>query len=437
MHTFAVAPVEPCRHLYRPYSPAAEVLRAGYDARVSACNAPKLVDPSMFATRTMHPMLATVMHAYAVHYPLVFSPDDVWLCIVQGLAAHVNEHAETLRGRFVRHEGKKEIVVAESWLGDGTAEDWQRHIGTFADRVAEDIGKRRELLVAGFSTTGPVEKVVFEISLLDAVQRYFNYRSDTICGIPFVTLLGTPDDWRSLRRRAEMLTEFGLADWARVLLPVLDRFVAASEGQVDVDFWRSIYKLHDICGDPVISGWINVLFWTKWSPILPIDALLRLPERHVVAGKHAHSYPTGLSRAPFTRCSLDRKVAMEFVGGFVGVAQDPATAALRPSMGWLVREARADADGVASQEVAQSDATTHFDLGVAYAEMGLHANAIDEFTTAARNPALACVALMKKGEAHLANGNRGEASVALTHALEAGPTPEQESAIRKALSDLS
>jgi hypothetical protein len=29
---------------------------------------------------------------------------------------------------------------------------------------------------------------------------------------------------------------------------------------------------------------------------------------------------------------------MEFLGGFVGVAQDPATLALRPEIGWAVRE---------------------------------------------------------------------------------------------------
>src|SRR5690349_14786617 len=39
--------------------------------------------------------------AFALHYPLVLSPDDVWLCLAQGFARHVNENAEKLRERFV------------------------------------------------------------------------------------------------------------------------------------------------------------------------------------------------------------------------------------------------------------------------------------------------------------------------------------------------
>ena len=51
--------------------------------------------------------------------------------------------------------------------------------------------------------------------------------------------------------------------------------------------------------------------------------------------------PGGLSRAPFRWEYLDRTFAMEFLGGFVGVAQDEETLALRPEIGWAVREAGA------------------------------------------------------------------------------------------------
>jgi hypothetical protein len=51
--------------------------------------------------------------------------------------------------------------------------------------------------------------------------------------------------------------------------------------------------------------------------------------------------PGGLSKAPFRWEYLDKTFAMEFLGGFVGVAQDPQTLALRPEIGWAVREAEA------------------------------------------------------------------------------------------------
>ena len=53
------------------------------------------------------------------------------------------------------------------------------------------------------------------------------------------------------------------------------------------------------------------------------------------------SFPSGLSIAPFRWDYLDRSFDMEFLGVFVGVAQDQETFALRPEIGWVVREAPA------------------------------------------------------------------------------------------------
>ena len=53
------------------------------------------------------------------------------------------------------------------------------------------------------------------------------------------------------------------------------------------------------------------------------------------------TFPSGLSKAPFRWNYLDRFFDMEFLGGFVGVAQDQETLTLRPEIGWAVREAPA------------------------------------------------------------------------------------------------
>ena len=58
-------------------------------------------------------------------------------------------------------------------------------------------------------------------------------------------------------------------------------------------------------------------------------------------GFSADSFPSGLSKAPFWWDYLRRSFDMEFLGGFVGVAQDEETLTLRPEIGWAVREAPA------------------------------------------------------------------------------------------------
>jgi hypothetical protein len=52
-------------------------------------------------SRPMHGLLMAIHQAYTAHYPLVLSPDHIWICIAQGLARHINEHSETLRSRLL------------------------------------------------------------------------------------------------------------------------------------------------------------------------------------------------------------------------------------------------------------------------------------------------------------------------------------------------
>jgi hypothetical protein len=74
----------------------------------------------------------------------------------------------------------------------------------------------------------------------------------------------------------------------------------------------------------------------------PLDEMLYPGDeirRGFVHGPTLASLPGGLSKAPFRWKYLRRVFAMEFLGGFVGVAQDEGTLALRPEIGWAVREA--------------------------------------------------------------------------------------------------
>ncbi len=85
--------------------------------------------------------------------------------------------------------------------------------------------------------------------------------------------------------------------------------------------------------------------------------------------------------------------------------------------------------GVRNQ-VAEGDAATHYDLGVAYHEMGLHADAISELTLAARDPARECVCLSMIGSIQLQLGDYDAALDALERAIHSPyKTPDQETAL--------
>ncbi len=82
--------------------------------------------------------------------------------------------------------------------------------------------------------------------------------------------------------------------------------------------------------------------------------------------------------------------------------------------------------GVRAQ-VTNADAATHYDLGVAYKEMGMVGDAINEFEAAARDPSRECMCFAMIGMIHLEQGALDKAAESYIKGLSAGEkTVEQE-----------
>ena len=249
----------------------------------------------------------------------------------------MNENAEKLRSKFVSHQGKEEITVRRDDFVKGQQNPWQEVFSEFSAQIRGHIGaETHDLIIPQFSTTDPVSKAVSEVVLMEAMKSYFSYGLVTCCGIPEITLEGSPEDWRMIREKAEQLAQFDLDWWIPSLLPILDQFVAASCGDVDQGFWSDIYKVNDDSGGPYCGGWILKLFPYLTRGRSPwID---KEPEGSF-SGATTDSFPSGLSRAPFVWQYFSTEYKMQFVGGFMAVKQDPKSFALRPELGWAVVEA--------------------------------------------------------------------------------------------------
>jgi Domain of unknown function (DUF4419) len=308
-----------------------------------------------------NPFVYAIHRAFTDHLPLVLSPDDLWLCISQAFGLHVNLHAEALRDRLVSHRGQLTIEVRRDEFVMGSADnDWPGVFEEFSQELQRHLGDVANLIVADFSTTTIVERGVSQIVLMSAMQPYFHYDFTTLCGIPSITLLGMPDDWRAIRRRAEAFAQYDLESWISALRPILDQFVAASTGDVDRDFWQSVYKLGGGSGGPYVSGWINTLFpyIKRYSEESGKDAGELKVNEFAYRWEGTSSddeklptssqFPWGLSRAPFVWHYYLTDFPMEFVGGFVGVSQNPETMAVRPAIGWAVRKTADASFAVAS-----------------------------------------------------------------------------------------
>ncbi len=312
-----------------------------------------------------HPVAYAVETAFFEHRPLILSPDMIWLMIAQGFAAHVTAQPEEMRGELVSHKGMKELVVyspQQYTLGD-TAYDWLSVFNTFRDTIARNTNPEvARIIAAEFSTTGPEERAAYSVALMDAMSAYFRYTYFPFCGIPQITLEGTPADWLELERRFRELRPFLPEWWAARLEPILREFSLAAGGAVNTAFWKNIYQFSnaDVDCDEVayLSGWIIDFFpyvignpnpwvadakartafekaWEKNSRKKSKKSTFD-PWPYNLPLLTVNDLPMGLAQAEVKIIRPDFYRKFDFRAGFAGIRQDSATLSLRPEISWLV-----------------------------------------------------------------------------------------------------
>jgi len=329
-------------------------------------------------------LLAEAVHrAFYKHYPLILSPDIIWLAIAQGFANHVNQDPEVVRKQFVDFKGKETISISRPGFVKGSPlNDWPSVFPEFAEAIGGFIGKDAvEMVTCNFSTSGPTERIVSQITLMDTVQHYFEYSMECGCGIPSIGLRGTVEDWKSIRAKAEKLQRFGLEWWLKELLPVLDQFVNAAQEKQDTKFWRAICNFSGASGfnGAPISGWLQVFFpylnasgASSYRSFSSKDSkskgakIKRKLRQNSGIGQYWKSYKSGVTAATYERngfgdtgcgygIELDdippsissapfkyidhltnKTYNMAFMGGIVSLVQHNESLALEPKMGWAV-----------------------------------------------------------------------------------------------------
>src|SRR5215813_2107823 len=207
----------------------------------------------------VHPLAGAVHLAFSEHRPLRLTPDHIWLTIAQGFAHHINNNAETLRPRLVGFQGKMVLQVTTHELAG--PEDWAQVITNWAEDIGDFISQvLRQTMPCDFTTTTPAARIASQIVMMDAFQRFFDYRVRCICGIPSITLAGTVEDWQRVLSRVRRLGQYDLRWWTDRLMPICEAFVQTAEGIPPLEFWQSIYKPKGIYGEEVITGWLADLF---------------------------------------------------------------------------------------------------------------------------------------------------------------------------------
>lgn len=290
-----------------------------------------------------------IVQAFADHRSLVLSPDMMWLLIGQGFSRYVNAHSEELRDKLVHHQGKMVLKVEkDNDVLNPAKGDWAQLLNDFSSMIADNTkGDVADMMTADFSTTGMDERIASQITLMETVKTYFDFWNAVMgCGIPTITLEGTPEDWQKVREKARGLSKYGLERWANELDPILAEFVKASEGKPNQAFWENMvmkdrvkkFKSKKVCGGLYdinetthLDGWFLKFFPNEHG--YTQDDIL-----------YTESMPTEMARGNFKQEYIDpvtgasiAVIPVQLWAGFVGVQVDEKTGALTPKIGWFAR----------------------------------------------------------------------------------------------------
>jgi len=321
-----------------------------------------------------HPVILGYLKAYQNHYPLTISPDIAWLLICQGFANHINQNPEKFRAQLVGFEGKNTLTVERkiSVLTDLKTFEWETVFPEFTSQIAGFTGK--ELignLSADFSTTTPTTLVASQITIMESVREFFNYKvMFSGCGISEVTVEGTVKDWEKILKRLDYLDKYDLKWWTSELKPVIQKIIDTKKGKVDKQFWMNMVKYHTIgvYGSlEGVDGWL-----LKFYPYLRYGNPSEEEKAAIVKRQGAdnkiwntedksyktrqiylirssfkeiesiNALPKEIANVPFILQLGDGKtdkaelIQMEFWAGFMGVRQDPKTFNIKPEIGWAI-----------------------------------------------------------------------------------------------------
>ncbi|KAL8672142.1 MAG: hypothetical protein Q9168_003386 [Polycauliona sp. 1 TL-2023] len=292
------------------------------------------------------------VHAYNQHHHLRIRPEDVWFAILSQFSLYVNAHAEELRGLFVSHAGKKQLVLTY---------DGNRHtfdFGVFAKEMGELIEENvvdpelRRWMMPAFTTTTANDIIVASILLMGSCQKYFEYVCRLACGLPSVTLLGEKTDWELLLTRIEKLKEYGEepTQFYTLLKPVISRFVGSFDdptGPDIVDFWqRIVSRFGGGSGPSYYSGWITAFcFWDKDGKSMYRPKQQRPALRLDDAAYHAvvtSAVPPGYTSVPVTLDDNGQVLQARMVAG--SLAQNYTSSSgeesdldtIQPESGWFM-----------------------------------------------------------------------------------------------------
>ena len=305
------------------------------------------IEEESFFNEEKKSLIQGLILAYKNHYPIIISPDMIWILVLQGYSRFMDKYSEFFRNKYVNYDGKKVLEVKKMGIfpEEATPEIWQEIIDGFINGIKKHVGNEIiSNLQSDFTTTEEVTLATSQATIMSAMKNYFEFNLGMGgCGISSITLEGTIEDWEKIKSKLNFLSakDFGLQWWIKHLLPIIEKIISTKSyydknGKINTDlknFWKDIIRVKDNKDyyDPyIINGWI-----IKFIPNLSED------KPKIYEEMHKGDIPDQILTCPLklTVYNMNRTKTIhncDLLSGFYGMNQDRKNYSVRPIIGYAL-----------------------------------------------------------------------------------------------------
>ena len=250
---------------------------------------PKKWDEHKIWSFGYHKAFLGYLNAYFDHCPIKVNPNIIWQLIINGFSKYVDKNSESLREKFVNFKGKKEL----SFVRIGTFKDIYKYeegiIEEFCEKISQNVGQELvDNLTPNFSTSTKETIIAGKVSIMSAFKKYFRYTGSLLnCGIPYIILEGTLEDWENILKKLKYLSKYDFC--TKQMENDIIEIINTKKGKINYNFWRKIIMetketVEETVGCSVkevekdlISGWICD-FYPYLKKKVEKDKLYNLPD---------------------------------------------------------------------------------------------------------------------------------------------------------------
>jgi len=310
--------------------------------------------------------------AFNEHKRIIIRPDDFWLLICQGFSEHIKINSDEFKDVIVGQEERQTIQVRRDDFIIGEVNPWEELFPDFTKELHKKINTNLySNLVLNFSTSTKKEINAFEISFMDSMSNYFDYEFLSMCGIPEIEVAGTIEDYNKMLIALKELKKYNFDWWVDSIESNIEKIISTLKGHDVGEFWNSIYKEDNESGGPYITGWIADFFPYLKTSITSENDIINYKEQSISEcqilktiniknlnfrnlkihnvqirnprlAMDAHynltldNFPSGQSKVSFKWKYLDEEIDMNFISGFIGIAENEETKTLNTDINWIV-----------------------------------------------------------------------------------------------------